>query len=184
MARHQLVPDLDAAHRLSDGRWRWNRSLVLEGATFLKLHFRYLRLRPGDQLLLRSIRGTVETLTTDGPKDGEPFWSLAVLGEGAELELSFRRPYAEPPFEIDRVALGGLPAGSPPLGVVPNESPASRAPGMDPGGPGSTKSLCGPGDFEDVACYQADAEKWANISATAGIITVEADQVFWCTGVA
>ena len=165
---------IEAAH-LRGGSQRLHR----EGATFLKPRFGELALRSGDRLVVRDGAGrTIEVLEGVGPRQGGAFWGLAVPGDTIELELRATRPYVRSPFRIDRWVVGSSEALA--AGRAVSVEGAST-----PGGEVS-RSLCGPGDFEDAFCYTGFGTKWGNLRATAGILAVgddPGDDAIFCTGV-
>jgi len=160
----QLVPDLDRAV-LVGATWIWGDTIHIQDAFFLKPHFAAVNLRAGDAIVVRSASGKiVETITSRGPKDMGSFWGLSARGEDLHLEFQFTHDYAVAPFRVDKVMVGDA----------------------DPFGQGgNTKSICGAQDFEDVICYDGDAEKWQTILASVGIMTVGSNPStgLWCSGV-
>jgi len=160
----EVVPDLDRAVRVGGSRI-WSDSVVIKDAFFLKPHFVGVNLRAGDELIVRSATGhVVETITGRGPKGMGSFWGLSARGEELYFELHLRSDYTEPPFRIDQLIVGDIDplAGS-------NSGP---------------ESICPPGDFEDVVCYDSDAGKWANVMASVGVMTVGSTPTsgLWCSG--
>ncbi|MEM1183165.1 MAG: trypsin-like peptidase domain-containing protein, partial [Acidobacteriota bacterium] len=151
------------------------------GASFVKPHFAHLQLRPGETLTVSDGAGrTIEVLTDRGPARGSSFWGLAVPGDVLVLELKLRelaRPRAghrPNKLESEAVVLDRLAVGDADLlSAVFSSSPAVTP----------SKSLCGPGDFEDAQCYQGDTDKFAAMLSTAGVLTAEGGSVFWCSGV-
>ncbi len=143
-------PSIEDALR-EPGGWRWRHRLERPGASFLKPHFVDLNLRAGDVLRLLGADGRlIEEIHGRGPKGAGTFWGLSSFGEILDLELHFRSPFLRPPFRIDQVIVG--------------------EPGLFDAEP--TRSICADPDFEDVICYENDPDKWANIQATVGIMTV------------
>ncbi|MBT8135413.1 MAG: trypsin-like peptidase domain-containing protein, partial [Gammaproteobacteria bacterium] len=106
----------------------------------------------------------IESFTSRGPKERGSFWTLSVPGDSAVLELVFRGAYKQDPFSVDKVIAG---------------NPVMRAADS-----GTTRSLCGAPDFEDVICYQGDAEKWANVQASVGVMSVggNVETAIYCSG--
>jgi hypothetical protein len=159
-----IVPDLDQAV-LIGGTRIWAETVHIKDAFFLKPHFAAVNLRAGDAIIIRSATGhVVETITGRGPKDMGSFWGLSARGEELHLELHISHDYAVPPFRIDKVLIGDVdPFGS--AGNFP-------------------ESICGSSDFEDVICYQGDADKWANVMASVGVMSVGAYPTtgLWCSG--
>jgi len=160
----QLVPDLDRAVPVGSGRL-WGDAIRIEDAFFVKPHFVGVNLRAGDALIIRSATGhIVETITGRGPKDMGSFWGLSARGEELHLELHLSHDYAVPPFSIDRMIVGDVdPFGS--------------------GGSGP-ESICPPGDFEDVICYDSDPGKWGTVMASVGLMNVGSNPTsgLWCSG--
>jgi len=158
--RLDMIPNLSSAV-LVDGARAWTYDVTIEGATFLKPRFVGLDLRPGDQLVVRSKTGQmVEVLEGRGPKDQGTFWGLSAFGDELHLEFRFAENYDRVPFEIDEMIVGDVdPFGSP-------------------------ESVCGAWDFEDAICYQSDTEKWANVMASVGVMSVGANPTtgLWCSG--
>ncbi len=160
-----IEPVLAEARRGADG-FVWSAPVLAPGAAFVKLHIVNLDLRPGDTLQLSAPGGRViETLKRRGPKQTGTFWTLSVPGDTAMLEWRFASPYKQAPFRIDRL-IAGLP-------------------GWLDGAALGQRSLCGPADFEDAICYQDDADRWANIQATAGVMLIHGNPnvAILCTGV-
>jgi len=161
---YELVPDLDLAVRIGGGRI-WGDVIRVKDAFFVKPHFVGVNLRAGDALIVRSATGhIVETITGRGPKDMGSFWGLSARGEELHLELHLSHDYSVPPFTIDRLIVGDVdPFGS--------------------GGSGP-ESICPPGDFEDVICYDNDPGKWANVMASVGLMNVGSNPStgLWCSG--
>ncbi|MCP3957818.1 MAG: hypothetical protein GY719_08200 [bacterium] len=160
-----IEPDLANAQR-EGGRLVWRHTVRIEEAAFLKPHFVDLNLRAGDYLIVRSASGrVVERLTGRGPKDAGTFWGLSAFGDTLELELSMASTRSRSPFRIDQVMVG---------------DPAMLAAASG----GSYESICTPADFEDVLCYQGDAEKWANVLASVGVMSVggNATTGLFCSG--
>ncbi len=148
------------------GSYFWSELVQASRASFVKLHFTNVHLRPGDVLTLRSMRGeVVERITGRGPKDAGTFWSLSAFGDGLQLEFSFASLYDHVPFRIDRAIYGheGLFEGA-------SEN--------------LLRTVCSPADYEDVLCYQSDAAKWSNVLASVGVMTVgsNAQTGLWCSG--
>ena len=144
----------------------WREVVVVPGAAFLKPRFANFNLAPGDVLVVRSKSGqVVEELRGLGPKDVGSFWGLAVYGEEMRLELRSRARYTRPPFEIEQVIVGD-----------------PRMLAAVTGGEGDQRSICAPEDYDDVLCYQGDAGKWANVLASAGVMTTGGGISLWCSG--
>ena len=162
-----VVPNLSNVSE-SSGRLVWRHTVVEKEAAFIKAHLVDVNLRHGDTLTLRSATGrVVEEITGRGPKGMGSFWALSAFGDTLELELSFRQPYDYLPFSIDRVILGDPKM----LEVV--------LPGGD-----QPESICAPEDFDDVICYQSDPAKWANVTASVGVMSVGGDPntALFCSG--
>lgn len=147
-----------------EGRRLWSKELRIPDAAFLKIHFSSFQLKPGDALILRKEERILETLTGLGPKSARSFWSLSSFGEGLTLELRFSADYETLPFVIDEVLVGD--------------------PALLSGVSGGPESICPPPDYEDVICYQGDPEKWANVVASVGVMTVGGNPstALWCSG--
>jgi V8-like Glu-specific endopeptidase len=160
---YSFSPDL-RQYGWQEGRRIWSKVLRIPDAAFLKIHFASFQLRPGDALLLRKGEMIVETLTGFGPKNTRSFWSLASFGEEVTLELRFSADYEGLPFAVDEILVG---------------DPALLA-----GVTGGPESICPPPDYEDVICYQGDPEKWANVLASVGVMTVGGNPTtaLWCSG--
>jgi len=140
----------------------WRQVVQIDEATFLKLHFVSFELPEGASLAVRSADGRlIETLVERGPKDLGDFWSLSSFGDELTLELTVREPFSVPPFEVDRVMVGSA-------GILD----AILAP----------RSICALPDFEDAICYQSDQEKWSNVLASVGLMTVGGGGALWCSG--
>jgi len=162
-----IVPDLSQSAAVGHERI-WSHVLESKGASFVKVHLVDVSLREGDVLRIYSASGRrIEEIRDRGPKDRGSFWSLSAFGERATLEFSFSSPYARAPFSVDRVMFG---------------DEKLLAPGPDnEGGP---EDICAPADFEDVICYQDDTEKWENVLASVGVMTIggDADTAQFCSG--
>lgn len=152
---------------VEEGKERvWREGVVVPGAAFLKPRFANFNLAPGDVLLVRSKSGqVVEELRGLGPKNVGSFWGLAVYGEEMRFELRSRARYTRPPFEIEQVIVGD-----------------PRVLHAVTGGEGDQRSICAPEDYDDVLCYQGDAGKWANVLASAGVMTTGGGISLWCSG--
>ncbi|MEE8525746.1 MAG: serine protease [Thermoanaerobaculia bacterium] len=145
-----VVPDLDAAIE-TDGYRLWTHAVRIAGATFLKPHFVDVNLRAGDVLVVRSRTGhVVEEIRGRGPKGLGSFWGLSAFGDELRFELRFRHDDPPVPFRVDRAIVGDV----------------------DPFPADGPESICTPADFEDVFCYQGDAGKWANVTASVGVMSV------------
>lgn len=152
-----VVPDV--SHVPEPGHYRlWRRTIQIDQAGFVKPHFVNVHLSPGDVLTVRSASGEIiEEITGRGPKQAGTFWGLSVFGDTLRLELSYSHSYTEPPFRIDQILLGDTSL-------------------MEGALPGAQESICGTqGDFEDVACYQTNSRKWANVLASVGVLSVGGD---------
>ncbi len=143
----------------------WRHEIFIPEGSFLKPHFAHFDLRPGDALIMRSHAGRIiEELTGSGPKGAGTFWGLSAFGNRFSLELVMARSYDVAPFKIDKIIVG-------------NEDIL----GSGVAGP---ESICGPGDFEDVICYDNDPEKWATVFASVGVMSVggNATTSLFCSG--
>lgn len=164
-----VLPDLDQARRVAD-RWVWSQTVLIPGASFLKIHLVDVNLRGNDQLIIRHHNGrVVESISGRGPKDMGSFWALSVPGDSAVLELKFSQPYKHDPFSVDSVIAG---------------NPGSFGASAYKPGDEASRSICAPPDFEDAICYQNDAAKWSNVQASVGVMTVGADanNALYCSG--
>jgi V8-like Glu-specific endopeptidase len=66
----------------------WHETIVSPGATFLRLHFRGFALAPGDYVTVSNPDGSqFHTYTGRGPKGNGHFWSFAVDGDTAIVEI-------------------------------------------------------------------------------------------------
>ncbi len=161
----KIEPDLERATRTADG-YVWSRTVLIPKASFLKVHFVDVNLRPGDRLVLRTHTGRViETITGLGPKDRGTFWGLSSPGDAVVVEFHFAARYDRLPFRVDQVIAGeqGL------FGT-----------GVEAG----QRSICSPADFEDAICYENDAGKWANVQASVGVMSVGGSptSALFCSG--
>ena len=166
---YELVPDLQRVSLAEDGRKLWSETITVEGASFLKIHFVNVNLRPGDYLEIRSTAGrVVERITGRGPKEMGTFWGLSSPWDTQTLEFSFARDYVEPAFHIDQLMVGDA-ALFDAFGIQAPEIP---------------DSICVPPDFEDVICYLNDVKKWSNVQASVGVMVVGGDPNFsiFCSG--
>ncbi len=158
-----IVPDLTQTVRVGDAQV-WSDVIRIKDATFLKPHIVDLNLREGDVLILRSDTGRIiEELTGRGPKNLGSFWALSAFGETLHLEMHLKHRYAKAPFSIDQVIVGDVDL-------------------FDSGS--DTESICAPADFEDVVCYDGDADKWATVMASVGVMSVGSNPTtgLWCSG--
>ncbi|MFH0946436.1 MAG: trypsin-like peptidase domain-containing protein [Planctomycetota bacterium] len=157
-------PDLENAIRVGNSLY-WTRLVKVHSASFLKAHLVNVNLRVGDMLTVRSRTGNVvEEIVGRGPQDEGNFWALSVFGDEMYLEFQFVAPYTYTPFRIDQIIVGNAD-------LLNSTSP-------------SPESICSPGDFENVICYQSDAGKWANVMGSVGVMTVGGNPVssLWCSG--
>jgi len=158
-----LTPNLDDSFE-TNGTLLWSDMLRADGASFLKAHFVNVNLRRGDQLVVRSRSGkVVEEITGRGVKDLGTFWALAAYGDELLLEFTYSRPYDYLPFYIDQVVVGDASI------FGPSDEP---------------ESICSPSQFEDVICYQSDADKWDNVLASVGVMSVGGNPAtaLYCSG--
>jgi hypothetical protein len=159
----RVVPDLSQARR-EGNRLVWQQTVTVADAAFLKPRFANLNLLPDDVLRVSGANGVVvEELRGRGPRDAGSFWGLSVFGTELRLELNVARPYAYRPFEVEQVIVG-------------DPSMLAAATGA------AERSVCAPADYDDVVCYQDDAAKWANIVASAGVMTAGGGIALWCSG--
>ena len=159
-----IVPNLGQGVRIGN-QLVWSDQVRIKDATFLKAHIVDLNLREGDTLILRSESGrVVEILTGRGPHDLGSFWALSAFGELLHLELHLSHEYDRAPFSIDEVIVGDVDL----FGMGDDQS----------------ESICSPGDFEDVICYDGDADKWATVMASVGVMSVGSNPTtgVWCSG--
>ena len=157
-------PDLENATQVGSD-WYWTRLVKIPAASFLKAHLVDVNLRAGDVLTVRSRSGNVvEEITNRGPKDAGNFWALSCFGNELYLEFQFAAPYTDAPFRVDQIIVGNAD--------LLNSISASP------------ESICSPGDFENVICYQGDAGKWANVMGSVGVMTVGGNPTssLWCSG--
>ena len=160
----RLVPELGRFVRTGTGL-SWRDEIQLPGAAFLKPRYSGFNLAPGDVLIVRGSSGqVVEELRGLGPGDAGSFWGLAAFGDELHFELRARGRYTRPPFEIEQVIVGDPQL----LAAVAG---------------GESRSVCAPEDFDDAICYQGDAAKWANVLASAGVITTGGGVASWCSAV-
>ncbi len=161
-----VIPDLQNAREMAGGRL-WTRTISVRGASFLKAHLVNVNLRAGDVLTIRNSQGrVVENITGRGPKNWGTFWALSSFGDEMTLELRVRHEYGYLPFRVDEVIVGNGQIFS------------------TPGDSDGPESICSPGDFEDVQCYQSDAAKWANVLASVGVMSVggNPNTALFCSG--
>ncbi len=159
-----IVPDLGDGVRMG-GELVWSDMVQIKDATFLKAHIVDLNLHQGDTLVLRSQSGrVVEVLTERGPNSLGSFWALSAFGDMLHIELHLSHDYSRPPFTIDQVIVGDVDV----FGAGDDQS----------------ESICSPGDFEDVVCYDDDAGKWATVMASVGVMSVGSNPTtgVWCSG--
>ncbi len=160
---YKIVPELDSL--LQKGRYRiWQHRVHIPGAYFLKVYFQDLELAPGDVIEIYSGSGKlVDTLSGKGPYGTGAVWSLSVRGEILDVVFKTLSPLTASRFKITKLLVGT---------VDPFDEP---------------ESICPPADFEDVICYQSDPQKWANVMASVGVMSVGGDpnsatNGLWCSG--
>ncbi|MEM6797611.1 MAG: hypothetical protein AAF725_26825, partial [Acidobacteriota bacterium] len=144
-------------------RWTLARDLASPGAAFLKPRWR-LALEHGEHALVRDAGGRVIERLTAASGDGA-FWGLSVPGDRLRIEITLRR---------DPARTAARPALRLEGWVVGDRARLEAASGIL----GAARSLCAPPDFEDAACSEADAAKWANVLATAGVLTASSEGAF------
>jgi len=138
----------------------WSHTIVSNGATFLRVHFQRLNLPPGDYVTVANPdRSEVWTYTGRGPEGAGSFWSFAVQGETAIVELHSGpggrdRRHG---LSIDRIAHGLLP--------LYGEGP-----------PPWEKIVCGTDDRENVSCHPTFVNPVARLLFQSG------GSSFYCTG--
>jgi len=145
----------------------WTDLFEQRGASFLKPHFAEFNLLPGDVLTVINSQGRViEELKGRGPKDRGSFWGLSSFGDVIVFELTTRNDYAVPPFRIDQMIVGEDDLFAPPTPF------------------GNPESICAPGDFEDVLCYQGDGDKWDTVFSSVGVMSVGGNPAtaLFCSG--
>lgn len=160
-----VVPDLRSPGRRTGGAPAWSHTFEIPEASFLKAHLVDVNLRAGDVLRVLNGQGrAVEEITGRGPREMGSFWTLSAFGPRLVLEIRSDRPYPHPPLRIDRLLVGDE--------EIFRTSPTGE------------KTVCSEPDFEDAICYQTDVEKWKNIQATVGIMTIDGSPngAIFCTG--
>ncbi len=152
----------------------WRDTLKVPGAAFLKPRFSNLNLAPGDVLIVRSKSGeVVEELQELGPRREGSFWGLSAFGDELRFELRARSRYLETAVR-DRAGDRRRPAD------------AGRGGGADAAfGKCAIESICAPEDYDDAICwggYRETPPKWANVLASAGVMTAAGGIALWCSG--
>jgi hypothetical protein len=141
------------------------QSFTYPGATYVKLHFDRMSLRPGDYLTVSNQNGT-ETHRYDSAPIADQ-WAMSVTGDTAELQLhqTGDAPDASSPdlgVVVDKVARGFSREEQ---ATVPQEQPA--APGHD----SREESVCGGDESADAVCYRsADPVAYTRSQAIARLL--------------
>jgi hypothetical protein len=150
------------------------------GASYVKLHFSRMEMRPGDYLTVSDPQGR-ESYRYDAPAPHEPAavgrWAMSITGDTAVLEThrgpagTAGSPLGGMGVQVDRVARGFSRAEQ---GKVPEESLAA------PGRTGREESVCGGDQSTDAVCYRsADPVAYTRTKAIARLLI---DGTELCTG--
>jgi lysyl endopeptidase len=138
----------------------WSQTIASNGATFLRIHFQRLNLPPGDYVTISNPdRAEVWTYTGRGPDGTGSFWSFAVQGNTALIELH-GGPIGKDRrhgLAIDRIAHGTLP--------LYDDRPLPWE-----------KVVCGTDDRENVSCHPTFVNPVARLLFQSG------GSSFLCTG--
>lgn len=137
----------------------WSETIVSPGATFLRLHFRGFSLAPADWVTVSNPESSESwTYRNAGPKGTGRFWSFAVSGDTAVVEIhGGRRPGHG--YVIDAVGHGTVQIGPP-------------AP--------EPEVVCGTDGREDVACHLTAVD--AAQGPVSRLLFVSGAFLYACTG--
>ena len=161
----------------------WSHEIRVDGAAFLKPYWSRMDLRRGYVLRVLDVSGReVERFVGGKDTARRGFWGLSSPGDSMTFELSLgsdtagqsSKRYDAPPFQMSRLAVGDADAWAA-VSTIPSRSSLEKAT--------ASKSICDTADFTDAICHQGDAGRWAAAQATAGILEISGDGVFFCTGV-
>lgn len=115
----------------------WTDTVSSPGATFLRIHLVGVHLAPGDYLTVSNPDGSdFWTYTGRGPHGHGAFWSFAVEGDTANIEIH-AGPRSEHGYRIDLIGHGTVDIGRP--------SPTPEV-------------VCGDDGREDVACHLSEID--------------------------
>lgn len=145
----------------------WSRTITSRDATFLRIHFQRLNLPAGDYVTVSSPDlGEVWTYTGRGPNGTGDFWSFAVQGDTALVELHSGPARNGQRFglAIDRIAHGTLPLyGDTPLPLEDDNPPTEKV-------------VCGTDDRENVSCHPT------HVNPVARLLYQSGGWSYYCTG--
>jgi hypothetical protein len=137
----------------------WTDTVVSPGAAFLRLRFRGFALAPGDYVTVSNPDGSdFWTYTGRGPRGTGKFWSFAIEGDTAIVEIH-AGPRNHHGYHIDAVGHG---------------TAELRPPGPTP------EVVCGTDGREDVACHLPEIEDVEK--AVARLLFVSGLYQYYCTG--
>lgn len=154
--------DAETSHPYAQGAGHrpvvWSQAVVSPGAEFVRVHFGAFKLAPGDFVTVADPQGeTFWTYAGDGPKGTGQFWSFAVEGDTAVVELHAGSQPGHG-FRIDRIAHG-------------TESISGKR------GEPTPEVVCDTDGREDVACHAS-----INTNPVARLLFQSGGSTFACTG--
>lgn len=142
----------------------WKDSVVSPNANFIRVHFRGVALAPGDFITVSNPDGSnFWTYTGRGPHGSGEFWSFAVQGDTAIVEIhgGTRNNHG---YRIDAVGHGN----------VSLEAVGRRQ--------SDTEVICGTDGREDIACHTDDPTINTNQEAVAQLLFISGALQYACTG--
>lgn len=135
----------------------WSDIVLSPGAAFVRVHFKRLELAPGDFVTVSSADGRQRwTYPSGGPHGSGAFWSFAVEGDRAIVDLHGSVGGTHFGYEIDQVGRGTVPLSG-----------------------GAAGAACGEDAREDAACHP---ELDALTRPVARLLFVSGSAQYVCTG--
>lgn len=139
----------------------WRDVVTSAGAQFLRVHFNGFHLAPGDYVTVSNPAGSqFWTYSSRGPNGDGDFWSFAVDGDTAIVEIH-AGPRNAHGYHIDAVGHG---------------TTNIRRPGPTP------EVVCGTDGREDIACHMSDPAIDAAQKPVARLLFVMGRYQYLCTG--
>jgi V8-like Glu-specific endopeptidase len=139
----------------------WSETVASPGATFLRIHFTGFDLAPDDSVTVRDLWDVKSwTYTGRGPNGDGDFWSFAVEGDTAivELHAGSQGGYG---YHIAALGHGTVDLGGPKARPVP-------------------EVVCGTDGREDVACHLSEID--AAQKPVARLLFASGQFLYVCTG--
>jgi lysyl endopeptidase len=138
-------------------------TIWLRGASFVRVHFRAVRLASGDVLTVaRPDGGDLSRYTGRGPFESGSFWSLSVDGDTAVIRLERAAGSRGSRYTVSGVVRGTAPIAAPAAGET------------------GIQTICGNNGLENVACRLPEAN--AAQRAVARLNFISNGGSFVCTG--